>query len=171
MTILDVLKNDHDRMKALCNRLINNIDSDAEKRSEIIRHIRMELIPHSRAEEAVFYNKLRAADAPTEQVYDGFKEHAEAEALLYALEAMDTVHIDYKAVARKLNDALLHHIEEEETVLFAEAKQTFSKKEGEAMAKEFKEMKPKIREQNPILNSAEFLTNLIPPNMTELVKA
>jgi len=171
MTILEVIKNDHDRIKALCNRLMNNIDSDPEKRSEIIRHIRMELVPHSRAEEVVLYNKMRSSDGPNGQIYDGFREHAEAEALLYALEAVESVHVDYKMIAQKLTDTILHHIQEEEDVVFQEAKALFSKKEGEEMAKEFNILKPKIRDQSPLISSVEFLQNLIPPQMTELVKS
>jgi hemerythrin superfamily protein len=51
MTILEVIKNDHDRMRALLGRLLNNVDSDREKRTDLIRRIRDEVIPHARAEE------------------------------------------------------------------------------------------------------------------------
>ncbi|MES2856672.1 MAG: hemerythrin domain-containing protein [Bdellovibrionota bacterium] len=170
MTILEVLKNDHDRIKALLERLINNIDSAPEKRSDLIARIRDEVIPHARAEEAVLYNSMRKADGPTDMVYHGFKEHAETEAMLYALETMDTLHVDFKALAQKLHDSLVHHVEEEETDLFPQFKEIFSMSESELMAEEFNELKPKIREQNALKSSIDLVGNLISPAVSQLLK-
>jgi hemerythrin superfamily protein len=170
MTILEVLKNDHDRIRALVTRLTNNLESDREKRTEIIARIRDEIVPHARAEEAVLYNGMRAADAPTDMAYHGFKEHAEIEALLYTLETMDVLHVNFKSVAQKLHDMLVHHVNEEETELFPEFKAVFSMEESTMMAEAFNELKPKIREQNALKSSFDLVANLIPPNLSLMLK-
>ena len=170
MTILEVIKNDHDRMRALLGRLLNNVDSDREKRTDLIRRIRDEVVPHARAEEAVLYNGMRAADAPTDMVYHGFKEHAETEVLLHTLETMDKLHADWEVVAKKLHDELIHHVNEEETDLFPQVKAAFTTEELTEMAEIFKEMKPEIREQGAFKQTLEMVGNLIPPKITEMFK-
>lgn len=170
MTILEVIKNDHDRMRALLGRLLNNVDSDREKRTDLIRRIRDEVIPHARAEEAVLYNGMRAADAPTDMVYHGFKEHAETEVLLHTLETMDKLHADWEVVAKKLHDELIHHVDEEESDLFPQVKAAFTTEELTEMAEIFKEMKPEIREQGAFQQTLEMVGNLIPPKVTEMFK-
>jgi hemerythrin superfamily protein len=171
MTIFEVIKDDHDRMRALLKRLINNAESAPEKRTDIIARIRDEIVPHARAEEAVLYNNMRRADAPTNKVYHGFKEHAESEAILIALEAMDTLNVEWTAVAQKLHDALDHHMSEEERDLFPQAKAAFTNEQVTAMATDFKTMKPKFREQNAFTNSLELVGNLLPTEITDRLRS
>ena len=171
MNILEVIKNDHDRVRALLTRLINNEESAPEKRSDIIQRIRDEVIPHARAEETVLYNGMRTADGPTDLVYHGFKEHAEIDVLLRALEAVDNYHTKgWKMLAEKLQEELVHHMAEEESDLFPEVRATFDDKQLEEMAIRFKELKPQIREQGVMQNSLDFVANLIPPHIIEQIK-
>ena len=171
MNILDVIKNDHDRVRALLARLINNEESAPEKRTDIIRRIRDEVIPHARAEEAVLYNGMRTADAPTDMVYHGFKEHAEIDVLLRSLEAVDNFNTKgWTILAEKLQEELNHHMGEEESDLFPQVKATFDETQLEEMAIRFKELKPQIREEGALKNSLDFVANLIPPHMIESIK-
>ena len=163
MTILDAIRDDHDEIRSLLRELLETADEDGEKRTDLIHQIKDVVIPHARAEEAVLYNSMRKADAPTDMVYHGFAEHAETEVLLHTLVTTNAVDVGWKAVAQKLHDSLIHHVDEEESDLFPQAQEAFSEEQLEAMAEEFLAKKPEVREQSTLKNSLELFGNLIQP--------
>src|SRR5690606_24934118 len=114
---------DHDTVKALLDRLVTLPDETAkEEREQLIDEIRDELIPHSRAEEAVFYNTLRTFEELRSKMRHAMGEHLNAETLLRTLQVKDKFDADWKKTAESLKDALEHHIEEEEGEIFAMAR-------------------------------------------------
>lgn len=167
MQIYDALKNDHDKVKELLDELIALPDMDKSRRSRLISQIRDELIPHSRAEEAVFYNSIRTMKSDTAHVWHGYKEHLEAEALLRTLQSKDSLGGDWRSTAFKLKEALEHHIEEEETDLFFAARQVLSPQEAEQMGTAFKRMKPEIREEGLLGTTVDLIANMMPPRFTK----
>jgi len=162
MLIYEVLKKDHDKVKELLERLVHSQDASSEERGSLIEQIRDELIPHSRAEERVFYNALRSIDMAHDMATHGYKEHVEAETLLRTLQAMDVVNMDWTNTAKKLKDAVEHHIQEEETKFFDAAKQLFIEEEAQAMGEAFNQLKPKIREGNIVQSTVDLIANLMP---------
>jgi hemerythrin-like domain-containing protein len=169
MQIYDILKREHDEVKALINDLVS-LRNDDEYRFVLVEEIKNALIPHSRAEEAAFYNTLRAVDADKSIVAHGFQEHMEAEALLRLLEAKDKVNFDWKATAIKLQEALKHHITEEETKIFAEARQMFNAEEAETIGKTFLELKPKYVNDGAFKSAAEFVLNALPLRLANSIR-
>lgn len=169
MEIYDVLKSDHEELKGLLNDLIALKDDD-DYRYVLIEEIKNALVPHSRAEESVFYNTLRAVNADKKLVFHGYQEHMEAETLLRTLQVMDKLNMGWRAVAVKLREGILHHVEEEESEIFAEARQAFTSQEAEAMAEAFNELKPKVREQGIIGTTADMIVNLLPPRLADSIR-
>src|SRR5687768_16330420 len=96
MEIYEVLKSDHEELKGLLNDLIALKDDD-DYRYVLIEEIRNALVPHSRAEESVFYNTLRAVNADKKVVFHGYQEHMEAETLLRTLQVMDKMNMGWRA--------------------------------------------------------------------------
>jgi len=129
----------------------------------LIEQIRDELIPHSRAEERVFYNALRSIDMSHDLAMHGYREHVEAETLLRSLQAMEVVNADWTNTAKKLKDSIEHHVREEEGKFFDAAKQLFIDEEAQAMAEAFEQLKPKIREGNIVQSTVDLIANLMPP--------
>lgn len=166
MQIYDVLVQDHNKVRSLLDQLLSLSDSGEEQRQRIINQIRDELIPHSRAEEAVFYNSMRAAGTDYPVTSHGFKEHMEAEALLRTLQAKDKTDMDWRTTATKLKEALEHHISEEENDMFEAAQKLFSAEEAEMMASAFKRMKPEIREEGLMGTTMDMIANLMPPRFS-----
>lgn len=162
MLIYDALMKDHRGVEALLERLVNSADATAEVRSDLIQKIRDELVPHARAEEAVFYNSLRDIDETRELVAHGYVEHMEAEMLLRTLQTMDAVNADWRKVAMKLQKELLHHIQEEENEIFPAAKQVLANEEAEMMERAFQQMKPQIREAGFVSNTMDAVINMMP---------
>lgn len=163
MLIYEALKKDHDLLKVLLEKLTQAGDAAQEEREQLISQVRDELIPHSRAEEKVFYNALREVKSAQAPAWHGFEEHATAEALLRTLQGMETFGADWSKTARKLRDALEHHIEEEETKLFLLGKQLFSSEEAKSMGEAFEALKPRIKEGGFLKSTIDLVKNMIPP--------
>ncbi len=169
MEIYEALKSDHEELKGLLNDLIALKDDD-DYRFVLIEEIRNALVPHARAEESVFYNTLRAVNADKKLVFHGYQEHMEAETLLRTLQVMDKMNMGWRPVAQKLLDAVSHHIAEEETSIFAEARSAFSSEEATAMAEAFNELKPKVMEEGFLKNTADMVLNMMPPRLADSIR-
>ncbi len=170
MSIYEILKDDHDRIKELLQELMAISQDNAEDRHRIIQDIRDELIPHSRAEEAVFYNALRAIDAGKGEAFHGYQEHLMAETLLRTLQIMDTIGADWRKTCEKLRNALEHHIQEEETEIFAIAKANLTHQEAEMIGQAFETLKPQVQQEGFMKNTMDMLTNMMPPRFTSKLK-
>ncbi len=163
MLIYEALKKDHQTLKKHLRRLVAIKQENAEKRHQIIKSIRDELVPHSRAEEAVFYNTLRPLVKAKLLVSDAYQEHLAAEALLRTLQVRDQIDSRWKQVARKLKSALEHHIKDEEGKIFTAAKQLFTHQEAKMMGEAFLKIKPTIKEESIVSTTLDFLVNMLPP--------
>lgn len=166
MQIYETLKNDHDELKALLEELVSLSDKD-DYRTVLIGQIQSALVPHSRAEESVFYNAMRMLAPETKQIMHGFQEHIEAEAILKTLEAADTINADWKKLARKLKKGIEHHISEEENEIFAIAKNMFTDAEAESISAAFVRAKEKEAGKGFFKTSLDLIVNLLPPRFTE----
>ena len=76
MQIYDALMKDHRKVEGLLANLVTIKDGDFKRRDELVQKIRDELIPHARAEEAVFYNSIRAVDTAKDLVWHGYPPDA-----------------------------------------------------------------------------------------------
>lgn len=168
MSIYQNLKNDHDDVMALLNELLSLEEKD-DYRFILIETIASEIVPHSRAEEAIFYNTIRAMDANNGLVMHSYKEHMEAEGLLRLLQIKDKVNFNWKETAQKLKDELEHHIQEEETKLFSLAQKILSDEEADQIGHGFVELKEEYKNKGAVLNTAEMLINLLPPRLSNKV--
>ena len=164
MRIYEALKKDHDKVKGLLADLIDG-ENDEKACKVLVSQIRDELIPHSRAEEAVFYNSLREIAQSRKIAMHGYTEHLEAETLLRALQAVEGFGAKGLGLAKKLQHSLQHHIAEEEGEIFAAAKQLFLDQEAEQMGEAFEKMKPGIKKESIIGTTWEMVVNLMPERL------
>lgn len=169
MNIYTCLKEDHEQLKSLLAEL-EKLDQEDEFRFVLLEQIKQELVPHARAEESVLYNSMRAVPTDNSEVMHGFKEHAEAEALLRTLLVKDKINLDWKETAVKLREALEHHIEEEETEIFKEAQRMFTQEEAEMMGDAFLKLKADVKERGFFKGSLEIIINLMPPRFINQLK-
>jgi len=166
MKIYEALKKDHEVVKSLLSELVTLGEKDSDRRHEVIELIRDELVPHSRAEEAVFYNSLRLLDVSKELAMHAYQEHLEAETLLRTLQVQDKIDLSWKKTAQKLKEALEHHIQEEEDGIFPAAQQLFTDDEAVVMGEAFEKMKPGIREEGFAMTTVEMIKNMMPPRLS-----
>ena len=169
MNIFDALKKDHDKVKGLLADLVSRAERGDEVKG-VLDQIADELIPHARAEEAVFYNPLREIESVKGEAMHGYKEHAEAETLLRSLQMMDKVNADTAKLANKLKDAVEHHIQEEEADIFSSARKVLLEGEAEQMAEAFERLKPEIREEGVLQQSLDLIANIMPGRFGKSVR-
>lgn len=167
--IFDLLKSDHDKLRVLLNELVDLQKDDSESRNVLVGEIRDSLIPHSRAEESVFYNSLRALASDTHPVWHGYSEHLAAESLLRTLQAEDGLNMKWKETAYKLKASLEHHIQEEESEIFSLARRVLSESEGEMLANAFQKLKYEVKDQNILTTSLEMVANMMPPRLAKFL--
>jgi hemerythrin superfamily protein len=163
--IYQVLQKDHDTVKQLLTELVS-LKKDSPRRGELVEKIRDELVPHSRAEEAVFYNSLRSVPVVKDEAWHGYQEHMQAESILRSLQLAKVADVGVQTLAKKLKDAVEHHIEEEENQLFALAQGVVTKEESEQMATAFNSLKPKIKEQSFMGTTVDMIANMMPPRFS-----
>ncbi|PWU22082.1 MAG: hypothetical protein C5B49_01625 [Bdellovibrio sp.] len=166
MMIYDTLAADHRAVMQLVDELIATPEGD-EFRDDLVNQIRDELIPHSRAEEAVFYNSLRALDVEKDRLMHSFREHLEAETLLRTLQAKSKMDLETQKTARKLREALHHHIREEEGPIFTAAQETFTKEEAEMLGDAFDQLKGEVKPKGIMKTTIEFVANLMPARLVD----
>jgi hemerythrin-like domain-containing protein len=169
MNIYDLLKQDHEEVKTMLNELIGLKDDD-EYRFVLVEEIRNALIPHARAEEAVFYNTIRAVDADKSIVAHAYKEHLEAESYLRMLQVKDRADFDWRSTAKKLQESLEHHIKEEENNIFKEARNIFSDEEARMIGEAFEKLKPTFVGDSVVKNTVDMVINMLPPRLTDGIR-
>lgn len=145
MDILTTLKNEHDEAKSLLEQIIKS--SSAERRAELFAEFKTALVKHSRAEEAVVYDRLKPEGGDAKDIaLEGYVEHEVADKLIGDLSRSRKKDSDaWTARVKVLKEMLEHHIEEEEDEMFSEARKAFGKAEREEMSEAFESAKKKVR--------------------------
>lgn len=111
--VVDQIEKDHREIE----RLFELLRTDPGQRDLAVTEVMALLVAHSRAEEAEVYPVARDEAGETEEVEHSQEEHAEAEAILERLAAMDANDPQYESVLKELVDSVKHHVEEEESTV------------------------------------------------------
>lgn len=169
MNIYDALSKDHRRFEAQLDRLLAASKAEDPQWKSILDELRRGLIAHAHAEEAVFYNALREADAGKGLVAHSYTEHAMAEGEIRTLGLAKLVDANWTALVEKLSRDLRHHIEEEETRIYAAGRKTFSDEEARQIGAAFERMKLEMAKDGDsvIASTVDLIANLLPPRLTE----
>lgn len=118
--LLDQLRLDHLKVNALFDDFAR-ASTDAEK-LRVVQKIYVDLLPHAQAEEEIFYPALRDDADAEDDVEHAYDEHAAAKETIESILKGDPDDLGYDMKVKKLQKALQHHITEEETKLFQEAR-------------------------------------------------
>ena len=140
-----LLVKDHEEAKALARQMHET--SSASRRITLLGKLKPALTAHSRAEEKVVYDALlrvRANDASHELGDEGYVEHSLVDELLSTLATTNASAERWKATAKVLHELLEHHIQEEESDVFALLGDHYDRDELQAMGTQFQRMKAEI---------------------------
>jgi iron-sulfur cluster repair protein YtfE (RIC family) len=120
---LALLRADHLRVRNLFQELnsLKGLDDEDERRAELVDDICYELTLHAMLEEEIFYPVLRSAVDNDELMDEADLEHAGIRELVGQLELMYPGDDHFEATVSVLGEELGHHIDKEESEMFAAA--------------------------------------------------
>jgi hypothetical protein len=147
--ILNTLQKEHGEVAALLKR-IKTTDTDADglrDRGELFHKIRIELMSHDEAEVASFYEALDPHPEAREIMHSSRREHHELRELLTTLSAMHVDDVAFLPTIERLEQTVMHHVNEEEHDVFDLAKELLSTDELKAIDERFLDMKKQIRDR------------------------
>lgn len=141
MNAIKLLKDDHDKVKKMLAEGEETTERAEKTRSEVFAKIKEEMLIHERIEEEIFYPALKQHPKAKEIVLEGFEEHHVVDEIMGELEATDVTDEQWGAKFKVMKENIEHHIEEEESEMFDQARQVFSDEELEQLGARMMELK------------------------------
>ncbi|MGO4701172.1 hemerythrin domain-containing protein [Dyella sp. 2RAB6] len=147
MQAIALLKADHDEVKALLAELMATTHRAIKRRTELVEKIAHALQAHVAIEEEIFYPAFReAGDKAEEKMYfEALEEHRAVEALVLPdLQKTDPSSEKFAGRAKVLKELLEHHIGEEESDMFKQAKKLLSTEQLDALGEQMQDRKHQV---------------------------
>jgi iron-sulfur cluster repair protein YtfE (RIC family) len=144
--LLDTLKEEHEMVQDMLKRLVDS--EKAAERKSLLKQIKANLVPHVRAEEKVLYDAVLALKdkAAKQDGEEGYIEHSLADKTLAKLEKItNAMSPEFGAAAKVLKELVEHHVREEESNVWSDAKENFSSDERKLMNQRYLAEKKKVR--------------------------
>ena len=117
---IKLLKNDHREVKTYF-RQYEDLEDEAEKQA-LAEKICMALTVHAQIEEEIYYPATREAIDDDDLLDEAEVEHASAKQLIAEIMAMKAGDRLFDAKVTVLGEYIDHHVEEEETEMFPESR-------------------------------------------------
>ena len=137
MNAIQLLKEDHKKVRALLAELESTTPRGIKKRTQLLETIGKELRVHSQIEEEIFYPAFKAAREKSDDdkmYFEALEEHrAAGELVLPDLEKTDPGSDRFSGRAKVLKEMIEHHAGEEEKEMFPRARQLLSAAELNAL--------------------------------------
>lgn len=147
MNALELLTEDHDKVRDLLSQLVNTTERAEKKRPELLAKIEKELQVHTQIEEEIFYPAFKKASGKEndKMYHEAQEEHRAVESLVLPdLKKTDPSSAQFAGRAKVLKELIEHHAAEEEEEMFTQARDTMSKQELEALGKQMQERKKEL---------------------------
>jgi iron-sulfur cluster repair protein YtfE (RIC family) len=124
---LQLLKDDHDRVKKMLEEIDSTTERAEKTRTEGLAKLKQELSVHEVIEEEIFYPALREHAEAKEIVLEAFEEHDVVNAIMSEIERTPVDDETWGAKFTVMKENLEHHIEEEEGEMFDKAREIFDR--------------------------------------------
>jgi hemerythrin superfamily protein len=144
MNAIDILKADHERVKTILTQLNDSTERAVKKRAELIGKLEMEITLHTKLEEEILYPAYKKAGGKEQEkmYYEAKEEHRTVDSLVLPdLKATDPASVEFSGRAKVVKELLEHHIEEEETEMFPQAKKLLGKEQLDELGAQMESMK------------------------------
>ncbi|MFC6335312.1 hemerythrin domain-containing protein [Pseudomonas sp. CCM 7891] len=148
MNAIDLLKADHEKVKAILTQLSESTERAVKKRTELLDKLEMEITIHTQLEEQILYPAFKEAGSKEqdEMYYEAKEEHRTVDSLVLPdLKGTDPSSPEFAGRAKVLKELLEHHIEEEETEMFPQAKKLLGKAKLDELGGQMLEMKASLK--------------------------
>jgi hemerythrin-like domain-containing protein len=121
---LEMLKEDHDKVKKAFKEFEKLDREDAETMQQLVQTVCEELKVHTALEEEIFYPAVREAIEDEDIMNEAQVEHETAKMLIEQLENMGPDDPNFHATFTVLGEYVMHHVKEEEGEMFPQAKKS-----------------------------------------------
>jgi len=148
MNGIDLLKTDHEKVKGILNQLSESTDRALKKRAELLDKLELEISIHTQLEEQILYPAFKEAGGKEqdEMYYEAKEEHRTVDSLVLPdLKSTDPSTPEFAGRVKVVKELLEHHIEEEETEMFPQAKKLLGNAKLEELGKEMEVMKASLK--------------------------
>ncbi|WP_375746931.1 MULTISPECIES: hemerythrin domain-containing protein [Pseudomonas] len=148
MNAIDLLKTDHEKVKGILNQLSESTDRALKKRAELLEKLELEITIHTQLEEQILYPAFKEAGGKEqdEMYYEAKEEHRTVDSLVLPdLKSTDPSTPEFAGRVKVVKELLEHHIEEEETEMFPQAKKLLGNAKLEELGKEMEVMKASLK--------------------------
>ncbi|MDI2142324.1 MULTISPECIES: hemerythrin domain-containing protein [unclassified Pseudomonas] len=148
MNAIDLLKTDHEKVKGILNQLSDSTDRALKKRADLLDKLELEITIHTQLEEQILYPAFKEAGGKEqdEMYYEAKEEHRTVDSLVLPdLKSTDPSTPEFAGRVKVVKELLEHHIEEEETEMFPQARKLLGKAKLEELGKEMEVMKASLK--------------------------
>lgn len=148
MNAIDLLKADHEKVKGILSQLSESTDRALKKRVELLDKLEMEITIHTQLEEQILYPAFKEAGGKEqeEMYYEAKEEHRTVDSLVLPdLKGTDPSAPEFAGRVKVVKELLEHHIEEEETEMFPQAKKLLGKAKLDELGEQMEVMKTSLK--------------------------
>jgi hemerythrin-like domain-containing protein len=148
MNAIDLLIADHEKVKDILGQLSESTDRAIKKRTELLDKLEMEITIHTRLEEEILYPAFKAAGGKEqeEMYYEAKEEHRTVDSLVLPdLKTTDPSKPEFAGRVKVVKELLEHHIKEEESEMFPQAKKLLGKAKLDELGEQMLAMKASLK--------------------------
>ncbi len=140
MNAIELLKEDHDRVDKLFQKVKATPDGDHK---DLFEKIKAELDVHTHIEETIFYPKLKedGNEEIKDIVLEGIEEHRQAKMFLKELAALTDDSEKFDPKLKVLMEDISHHVQEEEGKMFPMVEEHFEESVLQELGQEMEKEK------------------------------
>jgi len=139
--VTTIIENDHREVEGLFAQYF--VAANPQAKDQVVDQIRLALAPHAAAEEILVYPAVRGAVGDgKEQADHAIDEHQEIKRLLSEVDKMSADDPQRDERVRQLQQAVDHHVQEEESTVLPSLRAGLDDQRREQMGDLFQKMKP-----------------------------
>jgi len=157
MNAIELLKADHVKVKSILAQLSESTDRAIKKRTELLEKLEMEISIHTRLEEEILYPAFKEAGSKEQDImyFEAKEEHRTVDSLVVPdLKLTDPSTPEFAGRVKVVKELLEHHIEEEETEMFPQAKKLLGKARLDDLGSQMEAMRASVKKDRAAGNMA-----------------
>ncbi|EXF46775.1 hemerythrin HHE cation binding protein [Pseudomonas sp. BAY1663] len=150
MNAIDLLIEDHERVKDLLTRLSESTERALKTRAELLHKLDVEVTIHTQLEEQILYPAYKEAGGKEElkMYHEAKEEHRAVDSLVLPdLKATDPGSVQFSGRVKVCKELLEHHIEEEESEMFPHARELLGDQRLQEMGRQMAELKARLKKE------------------------
>jgi hemerythrin-like domain-containing protein len=128
---ITLLKQDHDQVKKVLSELDETTERAVKTRQELFTKVKQELQAHEAIEEEIFYPALKQHPKAKDLVLEAYEEHNVVDMVMREIDGVAFDDERWGAKLTVMKENVEHHIDEEESEMFKQARDVFDHQELE----------------------------------------